>query len=1515
MMNFTWLFKPAMLALLIFSALFSQSQEWVDLLLQPNSNYYEIKAKFDKEWDGKDYERGKGWKQFHRWESFWETRVMEDGSFPMYSPVWDDFKQLLLGPQTKSGGIGNWQPLGPFSITNTDSWSPGTGRVNCVVEDPNNSNILYVGTPAGGIWKSTDAGTTWVPLGDELSVIGVSGITVDPSNSNIIYLCTGDSDGGDVYSIGLMKSTDGGASWNSIGGITANETTEIIIDPTNSNILYLASSSGVYKSTNAGTSWTNVRTGNIRDIEMKPGTPSTLYAVTGSTFYVSTNSGGTWNTVTSALPGSSGRLAIATTAANSSYVYVLSATTGGAFQGLYRSTNSAGSFTAMNTTTDIFQSTQSWYDMALAASQTNANEIVTGVMNVWKSTNGGSSFTQLNNWSSPGGAAYTHADIHYLKYYGGNLYCGSDGGVYKSTNSGNSFTDITTGLQIGQFYRIGGSQNDVNTLAGGLQDNGGFAWKSGQWKVYYGADGMEAGVDRLNSNLIFGMIQYGDLYRSTNGANTSSGVGSPESGRWVTPMAMDPNNNRLLAGYSDLYEFDYGSGWNQISTFNFPQQLRNIEIYEGNSNTIFVSTDDNIYRTANGGTAFTDITGSLPTNSIITSIEVNPTNSNELWITRGGWTSGQHVYHTTDGGTTWNNITANLPNLPTNIIKHDAGTNGGVYVGTDLGVYFYDNVLTTWLQYMGNLPNVIVNDLEINENASVIRAGTYGRGVWESPNYNISDYDASISDVVSPIASICNESTIDPVVTLFNLGSITLTTVTINYDIDGGSALTYNWTGSLVQGASENVTLPTMIVASGAHIFNVSTSNPNGQADQNTGNDANAKPFSISLSGNALTLNLTTDCWGSETTWEIKDSNSITVASGGPYGDVTGGQLQTELMCLPDGCYDFTINDSYGDGVFGSQWGSCTVDGDYTILDDTGAVYVQMLSADFGTTTTHSFCVIGTLLTPNFTANTTTICAGETVDFTDASTDGTPTGWVWSFAGAASTTSSLENPTGIRYNSAGTYTVELTVTDASGSYTQTLTNFITVTANPTVTSSPTNALCGLNNGSVTAVGSGGTGALSYSWSNGGSGATISGLGAGNYTVTVTDANGCSSAILTNITNSPVPSVSATPSDAVCGLDNGAATAVGSGGTGTLSYSWSNGDSGATITGLAVGTYTVTVTDANGCSSDYTTSVSDLGGPTATVTGDQIICLGTSVNLIAVGAGVGGSYSWDNGLGIGSAQIASPSSTTTYNVTVTDVNGCTSIVSTVVTVSIPSVIINASGSSTICDGSSISISASGASTFTWDNGLGGGSSHSVTPTSSTTYNVVGTDGFGCTGTGSITITVVPNPIVSVTPVSGTICEGDNLTLSASGASTYSWDGGLGSGGNQTVSPIATTTYHVTGTDGLGCIGTDSVTVTVLVNPTVIITPSGMTICEGESVTITASGASSFSWDTGANTASITESPTVTSTYTVTGTTGSCNSTPVNVIITVEPLPIAIAGADFTSIVVGGNVNFNNSGSTG
>ena len=314
--------------------------------------------------------------------------------------------------------------------------------------------------------------------------IGVSGIAIHPTDPNTIYSATGDDDAGDSYAIGVMKTTDGGTTWNTTGNISADSMNEIYIDPSNNNNVIVATDTGVYKTINAGGSWSQKLTGNIIDLKMKPGNSTVWYAASSNTVYRSVNSGDSFNAVT--IPGfaNSTRIVLDVTPANSNYIYFVSSGNilkngaidkRNAFNGIYKSTNSGVTFAKTVETDDIFESTQAWYDLAFAVSDTNENTIYVGVLNIWKSIDGGNNFSKMNNWSSPYSDSYTHADIHFMRFIDGKFFAGTDGGVSVSTNHGAKFTDLTENLAISQFYKISVAQQNSGNIVGGLQDNGGYA--------------------------------------------------------------------------------------------------------------------------------------------------------------------------------------------------------------------------------------------------------------------------------------------------------------------------------------------------------------------------------------------------------------------------------------------------------------------------------------------------------------------------------------------------------------------------------------------------------------------------------------------------------------------------------------------------------------------------------------------------------------------------------------------------------------------------------------------------------------------------------------------------------------------------------------------------------------------------------------------------------------------------------------------------------------------------------
>ena len=897
---------------------FNPQAPWMQDLQQKSSKktvtVKEISDAFNAYWKiHKDEidKKGNGYKPFKRWENRWNLSLNKKGEIISNKALWNAWEEKNELSRNSLNDISDWQELGPF----TQESKSGQGRVNTFAVDPNNPNTYYVGAPAGGIWKSTNSGLTWTPLSDYLPQIGVSGIAIDPNNSNIIYIATGDDDANDTYSIGVLKSVDGGTTWNTTGLQFMNsgkESNEIYINPLNSNMLWVATSEGVYKTTDAGNNWNITLFGSIRDLKLKPGNPNIIYAVTSSNFYKSVDAGDHFTLINSGLPQSSNRLAIDVTPANSNLVYVLSAGSNNSFQGLYKSVNSGDSFTQTAETNNIFGgSTQSWYDMALTVSDTDENILFVGVLDLWKSTNGGNHFNQINQWYNSASPTFTHADIHFLRYFNGDLYCGSDGGIYKSTDDGNSFNELNEGLAISMLYRIANAKQSKNNIVGGLQDNGGFAFSNNTWYNYHGGDGMDCAVDPNNPNTYYGFTQYGGSLSVThNGGVSGQGVtGSPEQGNWVTPMQFNSEGD-LYAGFTKLYQL-VNSQWQQISGNEFGGRIHRVEIDPNNSNIIFVARYSSLYKSTNRGLSFTNIYNS---NDNISSVEINNDNGNIVYLTTSSGEDGQ-VLKSTDGGNTFSNITGNLPFESKLIIKHQPHSpQNDLYVGTSLGVYHINDSMTDWETYSQNLPNVPVRDLEININDAKIIAGTYGRSVWSSPIEVIAPTnDVRLVNITNPSLTVSCNNTIIPLLEVKNNGQNNINQVQINYSIDNNN-FNFVYNGLINSLQTTSISLPeTNTLSLGKHTLHVTTSITNDVYNDN--NSLNTY-FYVNQSDNTPTVlnpfSNNNNSWlivGNQNVWQIGQPTTTLLSASGNTGYTTNLHFNypdNASSYLVSPCYDLT---------------------------------------------------------------------------------------------------------------------------------------------------------------------------------------------------------------------------------------------------------------------------------------------------------------------------------------------------------------------------------------------------------------------------------------------------------------------------------------------------------------------------------------------------------------------------------------------------------------------------------
>jgi hypothetical protein len=452
------------------------------------------------------------------------------------------------------------------------------------------------------------------------------------------------------------------------------------------------------------------------------------------------------------------------------------------------------------------------------------------------------------------------------------------------------------------------------------------------------------------------------------------------------------------------------------------------------------------------------------------------------------------------------------------------------------------------------------------------------------------------------------------------------------------------------------------------------------------------------------------------------------------------------------------------------------------------------------------------------------------------------------------------NPTGdgtisVTGLTAGSWTC--TVTDANAC-TKAQTFNVTQPTALAASTSQTNVSCnGGYNGSTSVSVSGGTTSYSYAWSpSGGTVATASGLTAGTYTCTITDANSCSLTKAFTVTQPTVLNVTSTSASTICSGNSTTLSASATGGTGAITYTWNPGNI-TTATSIVSPTtstnYTVTCMDANTCTASITTSLTVNALPTISVNSGSI-CAGQSFTMTPSGAST---YTYSSG-----SAVVTPTTNTSYNVTGTDANGCISssaAVSSVTVNALPTISVN---SGAICIGNSFTMTPSGASTYTYSSG-----SAIVTPTTNTSYNVTGTDANGCISSSAAVSSVTVNALPTISVNSGAICTGNSFTMTPSGANTYTY-----SSGSAIVTPTINASYNVTGTDANGCISSSAAVSSVTVNalPMIMATTNSTLLCVGQTASLTASGATSYTWNTSATTAAIAVSPTTTVTYTVNGT---------------------------------------------
>jgi photosystem II stability/assembly factor-like uncharacterized protein len=700
-----------------------------------------------------------------------------------------------------------WTPRGPSPIT--DGSQRNNGMVTAIAVHPRDSQIIYIGTAGGGVWKTRDGGTTWRPLFDRQLSLGIgepAAVAIDPNDADVVYV--GTSGRGRVSpqrQVGLYKSIDGGASWVQLGsgyptGNTGNVTrfvneliNTIIVDPANSRTVYMATSTGVWRSNDAGLNWTQGAgsNGDARSLMLDTTSPANariLYAgISGSGVIRSTDGGGNWTQILSsttpavatALSATAGTqinqvvldLAPPTSPPAAGGIRVIYVAIAGSHPtlnsgfpdpvGLFMSTDQGATWT-QRAATGGPGTTYSGYCLTIAVDPASPGDGATdilyyGTSSQARSTNSGATFSGLGG---------LHADTHAWAFFrppapaSTIVFCGNDGGISSSTDNGSTWTPLNAGgLQTTLFYNLDLNPDaTASSTLGALQDNrlerntGGLGWNT-----VAGGDGWDIVFDGTTANQLFATTNSGAapqtrVLRSTDGGVTWPSDVTPwpntgtEAGFYLSSLAADPSGAGIIyaASNQNLWQTRDGGGtWRTLVSIPSGFITATVAVAPTNGNNVVVANGGRIFVSTNAlaptvggptGVAFTEITRNLPGRTVLRAI-FDPNDLTVIYAVLGGFAGAGtpgHVFRTTISATAWTDISPPL-DVPYGAIALDGSdTPTAIYAGTDLGVLRSIDRGATWYVLDDiHFPRAPVTDLAFGRGSGILRAATYGRGVFE----------------------------------------------------------------------------------------------------------------------------------------------------------------------------------------------------------------------------------------------------------------------------------------------------------------------------------------------------------------------------------------------------------------------------------------------------------------------------------------------------------------------------------------------------------------------------------------------------------------------------------------------------------------------------------------------------------------------------------------------------------------------------------------------------------------
>lgn len=779
---------------------------WAQRMYAPAPNVWEVDALYRSYYRQHAFEKSLHTQNYKRWRRA-VNDLIDDAGFVRPTTLatqaadQEAYKAKLAASTAKTTGAG-WSVVGPIQVRNNSgaAYAEQTNTYS-LARSASSPNILFCGTEPGEVYKSTDTGASWYSMTQGTMLDGgVTAVEIDPANPNRVFAGSGNY---------LLRSTNGGNTWAQVLNVSGLSVNEIKISALNTNLVYACTEKGLYRSTDAGVTFTQLYTERTYDLKWHVSDPTKAFMVKNNPsliraeFFTSNDTGATWQIQTNGWYSSSdpdrydggARLAVTAADPNRVYAYLIGEAKANdvGFIGVYRSDDAGLTWTLPNGPaggpysathpnlargTDTWQYHQGFYNCAIMASNTHADSILIGGLNLWRSNDGGLTFSSVSGYV--GGPLSMHVDNQDFRAFGTDYWITTDGGIYH----GNDFFTTQpvvqmSGVHGADYWGFGQGWNE-DVLVGGMYHNGNNAYHqdypAGE---FLGLGGGEAATGYVNPGInrrtFFSDIGGRLIPLSITGTITGIPFGLAPNETYYSAESSElefhPNcyNIAFLGRDNSLWKTtDGGGAFGLVHTFGTDanSQVKYIEIARSNPDVMYLSQQPSsgnsgqVWKTTDGGGTWTSITLPSTGNRRKILLALDPENENTLWIALPQASNGSKVWKTTNGGTSWTNLTTTmLDGESIHSLAHVGGTANGIYACTNNTVYYRDDNLTDWeifntdlpLQFSTNIARPFYRD-------GKLRIASYGKGIWES-DFHTQPTRPIATPMVNALDAICSTDT------------------------------------------------------------------------------------------------------------------------------------------------------------------------------------------------------------------------------------------------------------------------------------------------------------------------------------------------------------------------------------------------------------------------------------------------------------------------------------------------------------------------------------------------------------------------------------------------------------------------------------------------------------------------------------------------------------------------------------------------------------------------------------